>query len=395
MVAPAVRPYDNLRSRRLLIASRCARTIHSQRLNLARAARSRNWDVSLAGQLVEGPYRELMAEEGLAFYPVAIDQSSLSIFGLVEAIFAFRSLCRQQRPDVFHAFTIKPTVAGLIGAWLARVPTRVATVAGLGHIFVSSSTLIRLCGMLLLRLSLLAAHRVYFYNESDRQIYVSRGIVNLRKTKIIAGSGVNTSRYTDSNLPNGEDFHLLYIGRLIREKGIEELLAAMELVQSSRPVTLHVVGDLDPHNPSSMDREMFEARLSAINGVWHGHSNDVGGHIALADIVILPSYSEGIPLALLEAGASGRAMIATDVPGCRDVVRNGTTGILVPLGDVSAMARAIEQLADDPGLVERMGKNAREDIVARFDTLIVNGQMVDDYEQLRAKCAVHEAMTGT
>jgi glycosyltransferase involved in cell wall biosynthesis len=390
MLAPA-----SFQSRRLLIASRCAKTMYSQRLNLARAARNQNWDVILAGQLVEGPYRRLIHEEGLHFYPLSIDQSSLNILGLVKAIFAFRSLCRQQRPDVFHAFTIKPTVAGLIGAWLARVPTRVATVAGLGHIFVSSPTLIRLCGTLLLRLSLLAAHRVYFYNENDRQTYISRGIVNPTKTKLIAGSGVDTSRYTVSDLPNDERFHLLYIGRIIREKGIDELLSAMQMVQSSRPVVLHVVGDLDHHNPSSLDRKTFETRLLAVNGVWHGHSNNVVGHIASADVVILPSYSEGIPLALLEAGASGRAMIATDVPGCRDVVRDGTTGFLVPLGDVSAMARAIEKMADDPCLVARMGKRAREDIVARFDTLIVNGQMVDDYEKFHAKYFVHEAMTGT
>lgn len=364
-------------------------------MNLARTARDCGWAVGLAGQAVEGPYGASIDEEGLQFHPVPVNQSSLSIFSIAYAICAFWSLCRKQRPDVFHAFTIKPTVAGLIGAWLARVPVRVATVAGLGHIFVSSSRLIRLSGTILLRLALLAADRVYFYNENDRQTYVDFGIVKPDKTRIVAGSGVDTSRYSVADFPHDERFQLLYIGRIIHEKGIDELLLAMQEVQSSRQVTLQMVGDLDPNNPSSLDRGIFERRLFAINGVWHGHSNDVANHIAAADIVILPSYSEGIPLVLLEAGASGRGMIATDVPGCRDVVRDGITGILVPLGDVPAMARAIERLADDPLLVENMGARAREDIVARFDTVIVNGQMVADYEQLVSGRAAPPATTET
>lgn len=374
---------DDFNRPRLMIASRCAKTIYSQRVSLARTARDRGWDVVLAGQPVDGPYAELLEEEGLSFLPVHVNQSSLSIFSIAHAIYAFWLLCRIRQPDVFHAFTIKPTVAGLAGAWLAGVPVRLATVAGLGHIFVSSSRFVRLCGSILLRLSLLAAHRVYFYNEDDRQTYVRRGIVKLEKTRLVAGSGVDTNRYKFVDVPSGQRLQLLYVGRIIREKGVDELLSAMKLVSSLRNVTLHMVGDLDAHNPSSLNRESFESRLAEIDGVWHGHSNDVMGHIAAADIVILPSYSEGIPLALLEAGASGRGMIATDVPGCRDVVRDGVTGILVPLGDIEALARAIGKLADNPKLVKNMGENARQDIVSRFDSAIVNNQMIDEYALIR------------
>lgn len=381
--------------RRVLIASRCAKTIYSQRINLARTARDRGWDVTLAGQAVEGPYQALIEAEGIQFRPVPINQQSLSIFSIVGAIIAFWTLCRSQKPDVFHAFTIKPTVAGLIAAWLARVPTRVATVAGLGHVFVSSSRLVRQVGILSLRLSLLAANRVYFYNEHDREAYVGLGIVKFEKTRIILGSGVDTLHYEALALPNGERLQLLYVGRIIQEKGIIELISAMQMVRSKRPVALHIVGDLDRHNPTSLSKEVFEDKISSIDAIWHGHSNDITRHLAAADVVVLPSYSEGIPLALLEAGASGRAMIATDVPGCRDVVRHGLTGILVPLGDVPQLARAIATMADDHDLVEYFGKNARDDIVARFDSRIVNGKMVDHYDELSVNGSAFPAKTET
>jgi glycosyltransferase involved in cell wall biosynthesis len=380
---------------RVIIASRCTKTIYSQRLNLARTVRGGGWDVVLAGQPVQGPFAELIEQEGMHFCPVPINQQSLSFFSLISAVVVFWSLCLKQKPDIFHAFTIKPTVAGLIGAWLAGVPTRVATVAGLGHIFVSSSRIVSLAGMALLRIALSNAQRVYFYNEHDRQTYIRHRIVKLDKTKVIEGSGVDTERYGVSHLPDGECFQLLYIGRIIQEKGIKELLAAMQMVRSSRPVVLHIVGDLDPHNPSSLDRELFETQISSISAIWHGHSNDVSSHITAADAVILPSYSEGIPLALLEAGASGRPMIATDVPGCRDVVRHGLTGFLVPLGDVDKMSQAITTMADNRDLVKEMGRNARDDIVKRFDSGTVNRKMLADYNQLRSTYSVFPAKTET
>lgn len=380
---------------RVMIASRCAKTIYSQRLNLARNVRDGGWDVVLAGQPVQGPYAELLEQEGMRFCPVAINQQSLSLLSIISAIVAFWLLCLKHKPDIFHAFTIKPTVAGLIGAWLAGVPTRVATVAGLGHIFVSSSRIVSLAGIALLRIALSKAQCVYFYNEHDRQTYIRHRIVKLEKTKVIEGSGVDTERYQVSQLPDGECFQLLYIGRILQEKGITELLAAMQMLRSSRPVVLHIVGDLDPHNPSSLDRELFESQLSSIRAIWHGHSNNVGSHIDAADAVILPSYSEGIPLALLEAGASGRAMIATDVPGCRDVVRHGLTGLLVPLGDVDKLSQAITTMADDRDLVKEMGQNARNDIVKRFDSTTVNRKMLADYNQLRTTYSVFPAKTET
>jgi glycosyltransferase involved in cell wall biosynthesis len=366
--------------RRVLIASRCAQTILAQRVNLARIARDAGWRVDLAGQPVEGPYQAALQQEGFRFHPLPIDQRSLSLLSVVRSTIAFFFLCRNLRPDVFHAFTIKPTIAGLVGAWLARVPVRVATVAGLGHLFISAPPIVRLGGMLLLKSAMLFAQKIYFYNEADRQFFIKNNIVASVKTALVNGSGVDVSRYDVVSPPPYRPFRLLYIGRIIAEKGIVELLSALKSLQIKSSVELHVVGDLDPNNPSTLTQSEFEAELSEVGGRWHGHSNDVPRHIAAAHAIVLPSHREGIPLALLEAGASGRAMIATDVPGCRDVVRHGISGLLVPLGDIDALAAAINQLATDTALAERMGSEARRDIEMRFDTGVVNGAVVKDYE---------------
>lgn len=367
------------RLRTVLIASRCVQTIFSQRIHLARVARDDEWGVLLAGEFVPGPYKKRLKEEGFNFFSVPVNQRSLSMVSLIRAVGAFYLLCRRVRPDVFHAFTIKPTVTGLAGAWLAGVPIRLATVAGLGHIFLTSSAVVRFFGVLLLRSSLLFAHKVYFYNESDRDFFLQKKIVSSDKTALVNGSGLDVSQYENTPVPKADSFILLFIGRILAEKGILDLLEAVKLLKPECRVVLHVVGDLDPNNPSSLDKYEFETKLAAIGGKWHGYSNEVAHHISIAHAVVLPSYREGIPLALLEAGASGRPMIATDVPGCREVVKHGVSGLLVPSGDVGALASAIDQLASDRILTARMGVEARNDVAARFDTKIVNRAVVGDY----------------
>jgi glycosyltransferase involved in cell wall biosynthesis len=169
----------------------------------------------------------------------------------------------------------------------------------------------------------------------------------------------------------------------LHEKGVKELLEAFaRLRQRGVQVSLSLIGDIDIHNPSSLTREELESVVLKDVLEWHGLVADVRPFIAKASVVVLPSYREGIPLALLEAAAMGRALIATDVPGCQDVVVHEKTGLLVPLGNVEALADAIERLANDPDLVAAMGAAARKDVIRRFDTDIVNTKVIEAYEAL-------------
>jgi glycosyltransferase involved in cell wall biosynthesis len=369
--------------RRLLISGRCSETIFTQRLHLARRAVATGWAVDVAGDVTTDAYAKALADQGFPFHPLPVDQKSMNPFGLVRLAWAYSKLFRSIEPSVFHAFTIKPFIGGLIAAKLSKVPIRIATVTGLGHVFLSSSAAVRAVSVLLLKIAMSCAQRVFFYNESDRDEYVRRRIVPFGKTRLIAGSGIDTSRFPKVPLPLGRSLSIAFVGRLLHEKGVPELLEAFaQLRQRGVDIRLSLIGDVDVHNPSSLTRQEIESALSENVLEWHGLVSDVRPLVAQADVVVLPSHREGIPLALLEGAAMGRALIATDVPGCREVVIDGKTGLLVPLGDVDALASAMEKLAADRDLVAQMGAAAREDVVARFDTEIVNALVLREYDAL-------------
>jgi glycosyltransferase involved in cell wall biosynthesis len=368
--------------RRIFISGRCAETIFSQRLHLARMAVSKGWQVDVGGDRSPGEYEASLRHAGFTFHPLPVDQRSMSPISVARLLAAYVKTLRLMRPTLFHAFTIKPIVSGLIGARLAGVPIRFATVTGLGHVFLSSSPLVRLVAFSLLRIAFRCADHVFFYNQTDRDEYVRRGIVGRLKTSLIAGSGIETGRFDVAPMPIGPVIKMAFVGRLLTEKGMPELLEAMRIVRKQKAsVELHLVGDCDPNNPSSLAREAIDQAVAEGLVTWHGLVADVRPLVAAAHVVILPSHREGIPLALLEGAAMGRALIATDVPGCRDVVIHNKTGLLVPVNDPSALAEAIVALASDPERVRNMGQAAREDVVARFDTNIVNAKVVEVYEE--------------
>lgn len=364
----------------ILIVSRCSQTILSQRIHLARAARDAGWSVAVAGDQTAGDYHDRLLAEGFPFHAVPVSQSSLNAGSLLLLIWRLYRLNRTLRPEIVHAFTIKPTIAGMLAAKLASVPVRIVTVPGLGHIFLSSSAIVRRLAVILLRFALRFAHIIYFYNPTDRDTYIDLGIIPAKKARLVAGSGIDSALFKPEPLLATSRLQLLFVGRILIEKGVPELLEAVKLAKMrGADVDLHLVGDIDANNPSAMEPEKFEAAVRDSGAVWHGHSNAIKDHIAAAHVVVLPSHHEGVPLSLLEAGAMGRTLLATDVAGCNEVVRHGANGYLVPLGDIEALSQAIIKLASDRNLVAKMGAEARRDVEQRFDTKVVNAKVVADY----------------
>ena len=372
--------------KRLLIAGRCAETIFRQRSLLGKAALTAGWRVSVTGDDSGPDYSALLASNGFAFDPVKVNQSSKNPLSILTLVLAYRGAIRDVRPSIFHAFNIKPTVAGLIAARTCGVPVIIATVAGLGHAVLSPNPFVRWASIILFRIAFTAAHRVYFYNSDDMNYFVEKKIVAPKKAMLINGSGVDTTRFSHQPPPASARFTALFIGRLLNEKGINELFSAARLLKASGSLAdIHIVGDIDSNNPSSITHHDIAREVAAGNVTWHGSTNDVVPFIQAAHAIVLPSYREGIPLVLIEGAAVGRALIATDVAGCHDVVRNGVTGILVPLGDVHALASAIDALANDRERTDAMGNAARQDVLARFDAQVVNAAVLADYDQLLAK----------
>lgn len=212
--------------RRVLIAGRCSETVYRQRRALAKALRRAGWDVHLCGDAGDPRYIAELVNEGFTFHPLALDQKTKNPMAAIRLVLAYRAIIHAIRPDVVHVFNFKPTIMGLIGSALTKRTARIATVAGLGHVFMTRSIWIRLIGQNALRGALGLADAVIFYNVDDRRMFVDRGLVSARKTDLIQGSGIDLQRFSPTPLPQGEQLEVLFIGRCLREKGIADVIAA-------------------------------------------------------------------------------------------------------------------------------------------------------------------------
>jgi glycosyltransferase involved in cell wall biosynthesis len=219
-------------------------------------------------------------------------------------------------------------------------------------------------------------------NADDRDWLVERGIARSGHIEIVAGSGVDTEAFSITDPPQGPPVVLLP-ARMLWDKGIAEFVQAARLLQGRGIRAKFVlVGRCDEDNPAAIPQNQLHEWVLEGTVEWWGHREDMARVYAEASIVVLPSYREGLPKVLLEAAACGRALIATDVPGCRDAVRHQVNGLLVPVRDATALAKAIEALLADEPMRERMGRAGRELIVREFSVTRITTQMVALYREL-------------
>lgn len=353
----------------VIILSRCSWTLYNFRLPLALAAREKGARTLVAG-CDSGGWGQRVREAGVEFRNVPVSQSGVAPFSDLLLLYSLVRLFRNERPTVVHSFTIKPAIYGSVAAWIARVPVRVVTITGLGHVFVSGNRHLRLLVEYLYRFALARAHAVVFQNEDDRALFLQRGLVRAEKTRLAAGSGVDLTRFAASPLPsaNGRKPTVVMVARLLKEKGIVEYVEAARRVRAANPeIRLLLAGGVDVRNPSHITEAQFNA-LNADNVVeWLGEVDDVVPIIREADIVVLPSYREGTPRSLLEAAAMARPLVTTDAPGCRDVVKDGVNGRQVPVGNARALGDVILEMVDDADALVRMGKASRAIVEEKYD----------------------------
>lgn len=303
------------------------------------------------------------------------------------AVMAMFRLFRRLRPAVVHLVTIKPVLYGGLAARLARVPAVVYAISGMGYLFSGDgrggmfvSTLVRRW----YRFALGHGNsRVIVQNADDRNALVGMGALLPERAVLIPGSGVDLERFRPVSAP-GDPPVVVLPARMLADKGVEEFVAAAEMLRGRGTVARFVLaGDVDPGNPSSIDAQRLRAWQADGVVEWRGHCDDMPRLLQQAGIVCLPSYREGMPLSLLEAAAAGRPVVTTDVPGCREAIIPGTTGLLVPARDPAALADAIEGLLRDPEACERMGAAARHLAERRYSL----DQVVAEHLHLYAELA--------
>ncbi len=358
----------------------------SHRLPIARALKQAGYDVAIACRVDRhGPTIEA---EGFRLFPIALSRRSLNPFHLIAAIGRIRRVLRDFRPDVIHNVALKPAVLGSLAARLERVPACINAIAGLGFVFSSASMKARLLRPVLtltLRLLLRQCH-VIVQNDDDGSTLTARGIVAPDRVTVIRGSGVDLARFQPTPEPAGP-VRAVMVSRMIAEKGVRDLADAARLLKAQgNDLRILLAGQPDAENPSAIAAGELEgwAREGILE--YLGHVGDVAALWRQSHIGVLPSYyAEGVPLALIEAAAAGRPLVACAGPGLSDIAVADVSALVVPARDPEALATALARLAGDAALRARLGAGARRLAEDRFSAERVVAETLALYRRVGAQ----------
>ena len=375
---------SNRARRRIVLVANTSWYLHNFRAPTIRRLVENNWDVTAVAP--DEGHRAQLEELGarFAFWPVR--RRGLTPWHNGAAFVRLCLLYLRLRPDVVHHFTIKPLILGGIAARLLRIRGIVQSVTGLGLAFAGSG-LLRRIATAGYRFALGGNVLTIFQNEDDMHVFVSAGLVSYGRSLLIRGSGVDVDSLALIPAPPSDGtVTFLMACRMLWAKGVREFVEAASLLSDVLPQCRFLLaGDPDTGTPDAVPFEWLESINSLPNVEWLSYQPDIRPLLARAHVVVLPSYREGAPRVLLEGGAAGRALIATDVPGCRDVAENGRAGLLVAKQDARGLADAMSALATDPVLRTTLGSEARVRVRALFSEDAVVGHTVAAYRSLLAR----------
>ncbi len=348
------------------------------------------WEVHAVAP--DDKYRDTLESFGASFHEVNLERRGLGLLSAMNSMLSFFRLYRDLNPDVTHHFTIKVVILGGIAARLNHVSGIVSAISGLGIAFDGASRIRGWMGSLGLRLGIRRGEPVVFQNPEDRSFLVKRGLVDEQDGVLIRGSGVDPEEFApDPDQEPGEGLTLFTACRMLWPKGIRELLQAVQICRErGHDIRVRLLGEPDPGNPDAIPREWLASQDELEHVHWIGFQDDVRPALRRADVVVAPTYyPEGLPRMLLEGAAMGKALIATDIPGCREIVIPGETGILVRVRDPEDLAAAIIRLSADSTLCARYGKAARQRVIAEFSEDHVAEATLLCYERalgIRSRC---------
>lgn len=367
--------------------------LYNFRLPLAKAVRDLGTDVILLTP--PGKYVEKLKEEGFRCILVEMHRRSLNPLTELCLLIKIIGVYLKERPAIVHHFTLKCVMYGSISAYCARVTNCVNAITGMGFVFTSGSYLARILRPFVestLKLILNGQNsRLILQNPDDVSALISKNIISPDRVRLIRGSGVNTAIFKpDSYQANARAdskesiVKVLISTRLLLDKGIIEFVESARYLKLKAKVSIDflIAGSPDPGNPSSVTLDQINRWVEQKFVNYLGHVDQMEKLLTKVDIVVLPSYREGVPRILIEAAASGLPLVATDVPGCREIVKNGVNGLLVPVRDSSALAAAIQYLAENPAERLRMGEAGREIAINEFDERIVISSTLSVYHEL-------------
>lgn len=345
-------------------------------LHLAEAARSEGATVGVAAKLDKNG---ALAGRGFALYPLALDRGQRSFIALLRGLPGFLRILREFRPDLIHIVGLQniPALAPL-AAFFSNSRLVLAPI-GLGQFWVETTAGAKFARFVIKLMLRILRGRRFFYLFENQEDAAELGLQDYPRKKIVGGAGVDENLFSPSVFPAAPPVKVAVVSRMLRSKGI---LTAIEAVRRARQsgilIELDLWGAPDPANASSLTEP--ELRALESDGIrWRGETNDVAHVLETSHIAMLLSAREGLPKSLLEAAACGRPVVATDVPGCRALIRNGIEGLLVPFDDAEAAAAALARLAQDQNLREKYGAAARARILGGFTQKQVQSDILSLY----------------
>ncbi|MEM9146921.1 MAG: glycosyltransferase family 4 protein [Pseudomonadota bacterium] len=364
----------------------------SHRLEIGRTAARAGWRVTLVTPPEPAEAVAAIWAEGFGHAAVEMGRGRIAPLRDLATIARLARLYRRLRPDVVHLVTLKPVLFGALAARLAPVPGVVAALSGLGFLFIAEGAKARLVRAMMAPLLRLGLNRpqvaAIFQNTDDRATIEGLGVRAGAGVTMIRGSGTDLARFDPEATPDDPPL-VVMPARMLLDKGAAEFVeAARRLRARGIAARFAYLGAPDPANPACVPPETEAAWRAEGTVEFWGHRNDIPACLARATLVVLPSYREGMPKALIEAAAASRAVVTTDAPGCRNAIEPGETGLLVPVRDAGALAEAIAALLADPARIGAMGAAGRRLAERAFRVEAVAARHLALYDQLAGpRCA--------
>lgn len=352
----------------------------SHRLPIAIEALKKGYEVHLGCGITDK--KEYLESLGIIVHPLNLSRSGTSILSEISVFIKIYKLLKDISPDIAHFVTIKPVLYGGIASRFLKLNKKVFSISGLGFIFINQglkASVVRNVVKLMYKVALKGKNsHVIVQNPDDKKIVNS---LVKQSIYLIRGSGVDLNKYKYKEENNTENIKISMACRLLKDKGVFEYIEAAKIIkQNLANVNFELFGDIDIDNPASLTLKDIENIKSDGVVKVYGFSDDIAEVFRNSNIVVLPSYREGLPKVLIEAAASGRAIVTTDVTGCKDAIEVNKTGLLCKVKDAKSLAENIEILIKDKELRKRMGKEGRLLAQKEFDINIIVKKHFEIYE---------------
>lgn len=375
------------KTNRVLIVSNCTWYLYNFREELLAELNKKGYKLILISPYDEYYYKisKYFSKKENLFLLRGSENPILEVITLLHLLLAYI----KYKPDLVHHFTIKPCIYGGFLARFIGIKNTINHITGLGPSFFSSRVKINFINRILKPIYKYSFNNNkynlinIFHNDADRYSFIKKGITSPEKTKTINGSGIDTEHFKNIKSEiNNKKVQILFPARIIKEKGIVELIeACYELWNKKYKFTLNIAGEIDKQNRSHLKKNVFETLVDNPNIYFLGKCMNMVEIYNRMDIVVLPSWREGLSKSLLEAASMSLPIITTNVPGCNDVITDGFSGIIVPVRDKLKLKNAIKNYLEDPKSALIFGKNARKTIVKKFTHQIINKKILEIYDQ--------------